>query len=120
MTCVMQGKCLTLNTPHEFFQSFHTTPVAIKNLLCELFLYNLVVTVDRDWNPLPYVGDIQLWALMSQIQNEVSRGNQAQKYRELEYEIPLFLRLEANDAKTLYYDQLKIAQLESRNQIITP
>ena len=65
MTCVIHGKYFTLNTPQEFFQSFHTAPVANKNFLCELFLHNLVVPNDRDWNPLIYVGVIQLTTLMS-------------------------------------------------------
>ena len=52
------------------------------NLLYELFLHNLAVPDNRDWNPLPYVGDIQLRALMSWIQNEISRENQVHQYRD--------------------------------------
>lgn len=77
MTYVMQGKSLTLNTPQEFFQDFHTTPAAIKYLLYELFLHNLVVPNNKYWNPILYVGDIQLKTLMSWIQNEFSKKNHA-------------------------------------------
>lgn len=66
---------------------------------------------------------------MSWIQNEVSKENQAHQYIELEYEIPLFLRPEVKDARTLYYDWLnrtlyydwlKIAYSKPRIWIIPP
>ena len=38
----------------------------------------------------------------------------------MEYEIPLLLRPEAKNQWTLYYDWLKIAQLEIGSRVITP
>ena len=49
---------------------------------------------------------------MSWIQNEISREHQAKSYRDMEHEIPLFLRHEAKDPQTYYYDWLKMASLE--------
>lgn len=112
MTCIMRDRSPLLNEPLDFSQDFHSSHAAIQNLLCELFLHNLEVPNDRVCNPLLYVGDIQLRALMSWIQNEISWESQAKVYRELEEEIPLYLRLEAKDPKTYYYVWLKIAPLD--------
>ena len=98
MTCIVQNKTLTLDDPQDFFYAFHNSLAIVKKFLCELFLYNLVEPDCRDWNPLLYVGDIQLQALMSWIQNEISREHQAQQYIEMEYEIPLFLRPKAKNS----------------------
>ena len=56
----MQDKNIALNIPQEFFHAFHTSPKVIKIFLYELLLHNLVVPNNKDWNPLLYVGDIQL------------------------------------------------------------
>lgn len=72
MTCIMQDRTPSLKEPTQFFCAFHNSLVTIKNLLCELYLHNLAVLDDRVWNPLCYVGDIQLRVFMSQIQNEIS------------------------------------------------
>lgn len=109
-----------MDTPHEFFQAFDAAPIAIRNFLYKLFLDNLVVIDNRDWISLPYMGDIQLRALISWIQNEISRENQAHQYRELEYEMPLFLKPKPKDAITVYYEWLKIAYSKPRIWIIPP
>lgn len=66
--------------------------MALKNLLCELYLHNLVVLNDTKWNQVLYVGDVQLREAMSWIQNEISREHQATPYRDNEITIPLFMR----------------------------
>ena len=66
------------------------------------------------------MGDIQLRALISWIQNEISRQYQAHQFRELEYETPLLLRPEAKDARTMYYEWMKIAYVKLGSQIIPP
>ena len=100
----MRDKSSSLVEPLDFSQAFHSPPVAIHNFLCELLLYNFAVPNNREWNPLLYVGDIKLRALMTWVQNKISREIQAKSYRELEEEIPLYLRYEARDPKTFYYD----------------
>ena len=42
------------------------------------------------------------------------------RYRDLEYEIPLFLRPKAKDAKTMYYEWLKISYSKPKSYIIPP
>ena len=120
MTCVIQDKSPSLNDPKDFFHAFHNSPSAIKNFLCKFFLYNFAVPNNRDWNPLIYVCDIQLRALMSWIQNEIRRVIQDKYYRELKVEMSLLLRAKAKDPKTYYYDWLNIAPFESSGRAIYP
>ena len=66
MNRIVKGLNSSLNTPHEFYYAFQQFLAVIKNLLCELYMHNLVFPNNREWNPLMYVvGDIQLREFMS-------------------------------------------------------
>lgn len=62
-----------MNTPHEFYHAFEQSTTIVKNLLCELYMYNLVVLDDRDWNPLMFVGEIKVREFMSWDKNEITK-----------------------------------------------
>lgn len=64
---VISGLGPSIETPREFFQACQSSPLEVKNLLCELYLHNYVVPNDHDWNPLIYIGDIYLKEFMSWI-----------------------------------------------------
>lgn len=44
-----------------------------QNLLCELYLHNFVFPTNTVWNPYHFVGDINLRAFQSYLQNEIQR-----------------------------------------------
>lgn len=87
----------SLDTSEEFYSVYQTSPTTVKNLLCEFYLHNYVVTSNNEWNPLLYIGDIHIKALMSWVQNEINMVTQAKTYRNLEFDCPLPLRAEAKN-----------------------
>lgn len=97
INCIVRDLSPSLDTPKEFYNVYQNSPTTIKNLLCEFYLHNYVVTSDNEWNPLLYIGDIQLKALISWTQNEISMGAHAKTYRNLEFDCPLPLRAEAKN-----------------------
>ena len=119
LTHLVQGLNPSLDTLHEFYFAFQSSLVATKNLLCELHLHNHAIPNDKEWNPLLYVGDIQL-AYMSWVQNELNRENQARPYRHEEVDIPLPIRPEARDVCHYYYDWPKITKIDARSENISP
>ena len=67
LTRIMEGLNPSISTPHELYDTFQSVPIHMKNLLCELYLHNLVVPNETEWNSLLYVGDVQLRIVMSWI-----------------------------------------------------
>ena len=49
----------------DFYDVYQTLPSWQKNLLCELYLHNFIIPQETKWNPLLYIGDVHLRALMS-------------------------------------------------------
>lgn len=82
--------------------------MALQNLLCELYVHNLVVPDNKDQNSLFYVGDVQFRAIMSWMQNEISRESQAAPYREKEMLEPLYIHVEVQNTHRVFFDQLSI------------
>lgn len=110
----------SLETPEEFYDAYQTSPAAVKNLLCELYLHNYVVPSDSEWNSLLYIGDIHLTALMSWIQNEISMGAQARAYKDFEFDCPLPLRKEAKEPRVLYYEWQKLLVRKDVRILVLP
>lgn len=86
----------------EFFNAYRIASPKMKNLPCEFYLHNYAVTKDHEWNPILYVGDVQLREFMSWVQNEISWGQQHGVYRQLEFDIPLHVRDESNNLRDIY------------------
>ena len=78
MNQIVQGLKSSLNTSHEFYYVFQKSPIVITNLLCELYMHNLVVLDDRDSIPLMYVGDIQIREFMTWGSKMKSQGKSSQ------------------------------------------
>ncbi len=55
---ITQGLNPSLHTPQEFYAIFKLVLMALENLLCELYVHNLAILDDKDWNSLLYVGDV--------------------------------------------------------------
>lgn len=43
-----------------------------KDLLCELYQHNFLLSPEKIWNPNPYVGDVQLRAFVSYLRNQAN------------------------------------------------
>lgn len=56
----------------EFYGLYQTLPSWQQNLLCELYVHNFIIPIETQWNPLLYIGDIHLRALMSWMHNEAN------------------------------------------------
>ena len=110
----------SLNTPHDFYAAFKSIPMALQNLLYELYVDNLVVPDDKDWNSLLYVGDVQFRAIMSWIQNEINCKDQATPYREKEMVEPLYIWLEVQNIRKKFYDYLSVTNNASDASKVYP
>lgn len=116
---IIRDLSLSLDTPKEFYDPYQTSPIVVKNLLCKFYLHNYAVTFDSEWNPLLYISDIHIKALMSWVENEIGMGTQAKAYRNLKFDCPLPLRAEAKDPQLLHYDWQKLlARLDVRSQVL--
>jgi len=56
----------------QFLQILRAHDVPTQHLMCELYMHEYLLRVDREFNPVPYVGDIHLRALTSYIFNQIS------------------------------------------------
>ena len=82
--------------------------MALQNLLCELYVHNLAVPNNKDWNSLLYVGDVQFRAIMSWMQNKIIQESQAAPYREKEMLEPLYIHLEVQNTHRVFFDWLSV------------
>lgn len=89
-------------------------------MICEFYLHNYVVASDSEWNPLLYIGDIHIKALMSWIQNEISMGAQAKAYKDFEFDCPLALRKEEKEPRVLYYEWHKLLVRNDVRNLVLP
>jgi hypothetical protein len=117
---ITRGLNPSLQTPHELYAVFQSVPMALQNLLCELYVHNFAIPDNRDWNSLLYVGDVQFRAVMSWIQNEISRETQAAPYREKEMLEPLNIRPEVQNTRRTFYDWLSVTNNPSGAAKIYP
>ncbi len=56
----------------DFYNVYQTFLSCKKNLLCELYLHNFIISQETKWNPLLYIVDVHLRALMSWMHNETN------------------------------------------------
>jgi len=78
-----------------FLKVFATTTPEEQDQLYEYYLHNYVVSEDAEWNPLIYVGDLQVRAMASYFRNEKLRGEIMQAYTKREKSIALPIRRES-------------------------
>ena len=68
----------------DFYNVYQTFTSWKKNLLCELYLHNCIIPQETEWNPLLYIEDVHLRALLSWMHNETNYDRQLDTYRDLE------------------------------------
>ena len=68
---VKEGRPCKLDTPSTFLESFFQSDIPNQHLLCGLYLHEVFYFGDRIFNISPYVGDIQLRAFTSFVNNQV-------------------------------------------------
>ena len=56
----------------QFLLIFGSHDVPTQHLMCEFYLHRYLLWLDRDFNAVPYVGDIHLRALTSYTFNQIS------------------------------------------------
>ena len=72
--------------------------------MCELYVYNFVIPSETKWNPLLYIGDAYLKALMSWMSNEANYDRQLNDYRDEERVEPLPLRAKSSQPDEMLRD----------------
>ena len=79
-----------------------------KKLLYELYIHNFIIPIENQWNPLLYIGDIHLRALMSWMHNEANYDRQLNNYRDEEIIEPMPLRAKSKKLEEIlrYYFKL--------------
>lgn len=86
-----------IETADKFYDAYEVAPNWLKNSMCELYLHGYLIPIETEWNPLLYIGDIHLRALMSWVANKVNYGRQLETYEEAERDEPILLRAESSD-----------------------
>jgi hypothetical protein len=84
-----------LDTPKDFLDAYQGCNMEERARLCEFYLHNLILPHPYNWNPNPYVGDVQLMAFASWLRHEEMRAEEFKKYKEEELQTPLWIRVEA-------------------------
>jgi hypothetical protein len=61
--------------PEDFVQNFAEASTTDQHLLCEVYLHNEAIPENKQLNLNPLVGDIQIWALVSFLTNQITWKN---------------------------------------------
>ena len=65
-----------------------------QHLMCEVYMHDYVLGNDQSFNPVPYMGDIQLRAFTSYVVNQVKWKKAFNTYEENQENRPLVLQME--------------------------
>jgi hypothetical protein len=71
-----------LDTPKDFLDAYHGCNMEERARLCEFYLDNLIFLHPYNWNPNPYVEDVQLMTFASWLRHEEMRAEEFKKYKE--------------------------------------
>jgi hypothetical protein len=83
-----------LDTPKDFLDAYRGCKIEERVKLCEFYLHNLILPHPYNWNPNPYVWDVQLMFFASWLRHEYMREEEFKKYKEEELQTPLLIRFE--------------------------
>lgn len=81
-------------------------------------MHNFIIPKETQWNPLLYIGDIDIRALMSWMQNEANYDRQLDNYRDQERIETLPLRAESNTLEEILRDWLRLTYEHINKDII--
>ena len=101
----------------EFYGLYQTLPPWKHNLLCELYVHKFFIPVEIEWNPLLYIGDVHLKALMSSMSNEANYDRQLVNYSNEERIEPLPLRAESSQPEEMLQDWFTLTYGKSNPEI---
>jgi len=93
-------KSLTKDRPHkvvqvfDFLDVFSQSDLVDQHLLCELYLHEHAFQTDRQFNIVPFVGDVQLRAFTSYVNNHVKWKNAFKSIHTNEEGCQLWIRVE--------------------------
>lgn len=65
---------VAMSRKFDFLNIFVDATPKVQDRLCEFYLHNYFVQNDIKWNPLLFVGDLQIRVLASYFRNEMHRG----------------------------------------------
>ena len=65
-----------------------------QHLLCELYMHDYILEIDQTFNPVPFVGDIQLRAFTSFVINQVKWKKAFDTFDANQANLPLMARME--------------------------
>jgi hypothetical protein len=71
---------------------YFSSPQERRNLLCEFYLHNYLMSDNTMWNPNHFIGDVNLRAFLSVLENELKRAHEKELYKGEESTVPLWIR----------------------------
>lgn len=104
MKAVEKGKPYKIHKASEFLETFKHASTKDQHFPCELYQHHIVVQEDRLTNLTPIVGDIQLKAFTSFVNNQVAWRNALLSIQHNEHNSKLWIRGEPLDIPTFLDD----------------
>jgi hypothetical protein len=107
---IKEGRPHAVLNPTDFVRTFAEASTIDQHLLCEVYLHNEVIPENRQLNLNPLVGDIQIRALTSFLNNQITWQNDFLAAKHNEDNRLLWIRPEPQNVATFvaeYYQFLK-------------
>jgi len=94
---VKEGAPIQINTIDDFINCCKHYGAKVQRLQCEFYLHNLVLDQETEFNPDPFVGDIQLQVFISFGINQIKWLKASNAFRRQENRLDLCVRAESRD-----------------------
>jgi hypothetical protein len=86
----------------QFLRIMRHHDVPTQHLMCEFYLHGYLLRLDREFNPVPYVGDIHLRALTSYTFNQISWQKAFNTFESNQVTKPFIVRGEHERSVTMF------------------
>ena len=86
----------------QFLQILRAHDLETQNLMCELYMHGYLLHENKEFNPVPYVGDIHLRALTSNTLNQISWQKTSNTFEANQTIKPFFMSEEHERSVTMY------------------
>ena len=86
----------------QFLWILRSHDVPTQHMMCELYLHRYLLRLDRDFNPISYVGDIHLRALTSYIFNQIHWQKASNTFESNQVTKPFMVRGEHERSDTMF------------------
>ena len=107
---IKEGRPYAVFKPEDFVQNFIEASTIDQHLLCEVYLHNEAIPENWQLNLNPLVGDIQIWAFTSFLNNQIIWQDDFLAAKHNEDNCLLWIRPEPQNVATFvteYYQFLK-------------